>query len=73
MNEMALNMRGPAISVKTVADTLTFTRGVGLRQWLTTPLEVQGGGTVGQHNRKWLHEKLDQWIETQLIEVPNGD
>ena len=42
------------------------------REWLLNPLKIVPEGTVGEANKRVLHEKLDEFIDWYLKEKSNG-
>ena len=55
-------------SVSTAKDFnfVKFEAGEGFKTSLTKEIKVEGGKTLGETHRDWLHAKLDQWIEENL-------
>ena len=41
-------------------------------KWLKDNREIAEGGTVGQANRKYLHDKLEEFLSSLLKEAGNG-
>ena len=60
---------GLSFIVKTAKDNsyITFKTGEFFKKELLNPLKVDDGGTVGIMNRKYLHDKLEQWINANTI------
>ena len=62
-----------AISIKTTEEKIEFSCGIfGLGRWLTDPSVTDNGQTVGERNRAYLHEKLNEWLDKTFEEKNNG-
>lgn len=45
------------------AGSLSLERGPRFMEWLTSPLELADGRTVGEANRASLHAWIDEWLD----------
>ena len=63
--------KGNAVQIETAKDNkfIKFDAGEAMASSLTNPLKVTYTATVGDMNRRHLHEKLDQWIDANLKEA----
>jgi hypothetical protein len=59
---------GYAVQIETAKDNkyIKFDAGEVFSRSLTDPLKVTYTATVGDMNRRHLHERLDQWIDANL-------
>jgi hypothetical protein len=68
--EVAINLQGVIVSVSDVPFVLTFEKGEQFKQGITSTLGVvEEDGThmtSGESRRKWMHEKLDAWIDEDV-------
>jgi len=64
----ATGPKGYAVEIETDKDRITFHAGEALASSLTNPLKVTYTATVGDMNRRHLHEKLDAWLDANLKE-----
>jgi hypothetical protein len=51
------------IGVRISEETIEFSSNTGFGRLLTNPLVTDNGQTVGERNRKALHERLDAWLD----------
>jgi len=63
-----LRYRGISISITTKKDNtaITFEIGPDIKEYLTNPLKINDGRTVGQANRDELHSRLDALLDANL-------
>jgi hypothetical protein len=65
--EVAINLQGVIVSVSDTPLVLTFEKGEQFKQGLTSTLGVVAEDgthmTSGEHRRKEMHDKLDNWID----------
>ena len=45
---------------------IEFNAGDAIKHGLTDPLKTMNGMTVGQRNRKALHDALDEWLDQRI-------
>jgi hypothetical protein len=64
----APRMNGLSVLVTTQKDmsAIKFQIGEDIQGWLTNPLKVADGRTIGQKNRDSLHERLDALLDHHL-------
>jgi hypothetical protein len=62
----AAGPKGYAVEIETAKDFITFRAGEALAYSLTNPLKVTRTTTIGDMNRRHLHEKLDAWLNANL-------
>lgn len=60
--EVAMSANGLAVVVKKVGREVTFTFLEPAEEWLNNPQKTKKRKTLGELNREWLHEKLDEFI-----------
>lgn len=67
----APKMGGLSVVVTTQKDmsAIKFQIGEDIKGWLTNPLKIMDGRTIGQANRDSLHERLDALLDSHLKEV----
>jgi hypothetical protein len=60
--------KGHAVQIETAKDNkfIRFDAGEAFKESLTNPLKVTHTATIGDMNRRRLHDKLDQWIDANL-------
>jgi hypothetical protein len=63
--------KGYGVEIKTDKGCITFHAGEALAYCLTNPLKVTYTATVGDMNRRHLHEKLDAWLDANLQQEKN--
>jgi len=51
------------VHIKTSDERIEFSSDTGLGALLTNSLLTDNGQTVGERNRKALHERLDAWLD----------
>lgn len=63
-----INYKGVSISIKTKKDNtaITFEVGPEINDYLTNPMKISDGRTVGQANRDGLHARLDALLDANL-------
>jgi|APCry1669189844_1035258.scaffolds.fasta_scaffold53687_2 hypothetical protein len=63
-----LKYKGISITIKTKNDNsaITFEVGPDINDYLTNPLKISDGRTVGQANRDGLHARLDALLDANL-------
>lgn len=61
-------LKGVSMVITTKKDMtkITFETGVGMNEWLTNPLKIMDGRTIGQANRDELHQRLDALLDHHL-------
>lgn len=64
----APKMAGLSVVVTTQKDmsAIKFQFGDEIKEWLTNPLKIMDGRTIGQANRDALHERLDALLDHHL-------
>lgn len=69
-----LGMTGPVLTNRSASFSVDF-YGAALN-WLTDPTEIVVNGlpsTHGENNRRWLHKKFDEFLDTQMEkEIDHG-
>lgn len=65
----APKMGGLSMLVTTQKDmsSIKFQIGEDIKGWLTNPLKLMDGRTIGQANRDSLHERLDALLDSHLL------
>jgi len=65
---LGINYKGVSINIKTKKDNsaITFEVGPEIKEYLTNPLKINDGRTVGQANRDELHSRLDALLNANL-------
>ena len=65
---VGINYRGVGIKITTKNDSsaITFEVGSDINDYLTNPLKISDGRTVGQANRDSLHARLDALLDANL-------
>ena len=64
--ETAINLQGTVVTVTTSISLITLTKGEQFEQEMasTTGVIVDGKDmTLAAAQRKWMHDKLDNWID----------
>ena len=66
--EAFISMAGLSVLVTTQKDmsAIKFQIGEDIQGWLTNPLKIVDGRTIGQANRDALHERLDALLDHHL-------
>ena len=64
----APKMAGISVLIKTQKDmsAISFEIKDLIQEWLTNPLKIADGRTIGQANRDSLHERLDKLLDHHL-------
>ena len=59
---------GMVVSVSSLDNdsAIEFRAGEAVKHGLTDPLKTTNGMTVGQRNRKALHDALDAWLDQRI-------
>jgi hypothetical protein len=62
---------GMVVSVSSLENgsALEFKAGDAIKHGLTDPLVTTNGMTVGQMNRKALHDALDAWLDQKISQI----
>jgi hypothetical protein len=68
MTEAGISYKGVTCEVKTSETEFTVTITEHFADWLTKKELTMGWISVGQKNREWLHEKLDEFINAKVSE-----
>jgi len=65
---VGINYKGISISIKTKKDNtaITFEVGPEIKDYLTNPMKIDDGRTIGQANRDGLHVRLDALLDANL-------
>ena len=65
---VGINYKGISISIKTKKDNtaITFEVGPEMKDYLTNPMKIDDGRTIGQANRDGLHARLDALLDANL-------
>jgi len=65
---VGINYKGISISIKTKKDNtaITFEVGPEIKDYLTNPMKIDDGRTIGQANRDGLHAHLDALLDANL-------
>lgn len=71
MEETGITLKGIGVSIRSADGEIRFSAGEYAKDWLTDPLRIADGRTVGQMNQDILRQRLDEWIESQT-EVVHG-
>ena len=64
--EVAINMQGTVVTVTSSVSMITFSKGSEFENEMASKTGVIVGGkdmTLAAARRKWMHEKLDKWID----------
>jgi hypothetical protein len=64
--ETAINMKGTVVAIKTSTSLMTLAKGDQFEEEMASTVEVIVGDkdmTLAEARRKWMHEKLDAWID----------
>ena len=63
-----INYKGVSINITTKKDNsaITFQVGPEIKAYLTIPMMIDDGRTVGQANRQALHARLDALLDANL-------
>ena len=64
--ESAINLQGTVVEVATTPDEIMFNKGEQFENEMANIVEVIVDGkdmTLAEARRKWMHDKLDQWID----------
>jgi len=65
-HETAINMKGTVVTITTSLALMTLTKGGQFEEEMASTVEVIVGDkdmTLAEARRKWMHEKLDAWID----------
>ena len=68
--ETAINLQGTVVTITTSNSFMTLTKGAQFEEEMASTTGVIVGGTnmtLAEARRKWMHDKLDAWIDG----VPN--
>jgi hypothetical protein len=63
-NEVGLSENGIAVMVEKEPRAVKFVAWDNFEQWIEDDRIAPGNRTVGAHNRRWLHKKLDEFIDS---------
>ena len=66
--EVGISIDGVAVTISTSKSEFKVIPDVIFKKWLSNPLLTDNGQTVGERQRIWIHEKLDQFINQKLEE-----
>ena len=64
--EVAINLQGTVVTITTSISLITLTKGAQFENEMasTTGVIVDGKDmTLAEARRKWMHDKLDNWID----------
>ena len=64
--ETAINLQGTVVTITTSTSLITLTKGAQFEDEManTTGVIVDGKDmTLAEDRRKWMHDKLDTWID----------
>ena len=64
--EVAINLQGTVVTITTSISLITLTKGAQFENEMasTTGVIVDGKDmTLAEARRKWMHDKLDAWID----------
>lgn len=64
--EVAINLQGTVVTITTSVSLITLTKGAQFEDEManTTGVIVDGKViTTAENRRKWMHDKLDAWID----------
>jgi hypothetical protein len=71
-NEVAINHAGAVATIRWSRDEFHITKESKFNEELASTLEIIPYGeavtTLGEDRRKWMHDKLDAWINGELDE-----
>ena len=65
-SKVAINLQGTVVTITTSVSLITLTKGAQFEDEManTTGVIVDGKDmTLAQARRKWMHDKLDNWID----------
>lgn len=65
-SEVAINMNGVVVEVIAYPERITFEKGEQFESEMANTIEVIVGDkemTLAEARRKWMHDKLDNWID----------
>jgi len=68
--ETAINLQGTVVEVATTPNEIMFKKGEQFKDEMANTLQVTVDGKdmmLAQARRKWMHDKLDNWIDGVLI------
>jgi len=66
MNEAGISYDGVCCHIKTNETEFTVTITENFTNWVTKKELTTEWKSVGQHNREWIHSKLDEFINEVL-------
>lgn len=64
--ETAINLQGTVVTITTSNSLMTLTKGAQFEEEMASTTGVIVGGTnmtLAEARRKWMHDKLDAWID----------
>jgi hypothetical protein len=63
-NEVGLSEKGIAVMVEKEPRAVKFVAWPNFENWIEDDRMTTGNRTVGAHNRRWMHKKLDEFIDS---------
>lgn len=63
-NEVALGENGIAVMVEKEPRAVKFVAWFEFEDWIADDRMGAGGRTLGAQNRRWMHKKLDEFIDS---------